>query len=216
VVSRRSDASPTARVLILLRTLACHPEARASRRHYALTSRPARRSLANEQVGGPRTVEPVRLGGCCDPHYEARPCQLADLVFSHPGCPDGAIPDLGAGRRSEHVPRSPSGLDRVETVLRAHYRTTWPGTSDPAGRTIPRPDGSWPGSTRCGLSPIKPNELAARRCRQARPVGSRYHTQAWLSYGPLRPGLPANARCSHCTRLIEHADPGCELATTGG
>jgi hypothetical protein len=119
VVSRRSDASPTARVLILLRTSACHPEARASRRQYALTSRPARRSLANEQVGGPRTAEPVRLGGCCDPHYEARPCQLADLVFSHPGCADGAIPDLGAGRRSEHVRRSPSGLDRVETVLRA-------------------------------------------------------------------------------------------------
>jgi hypothetical protein len=109
---------PTARVLILLRMSACHPGARASQRQYALTSRPARRSLANEQAG--RRTSSSR--DCCDPHREAWPCQLADLVFSHPGCPDGAIPDLGAGRRSEHVPRSPGGLDQVETVLRALYQ----------------------------------------------------------------------------------------------
>jgi hypothetical protein len=199
VVSRRSDASPTARVLILLRTSACRPEARASRRQYASTSRPARRSLATEQVGGPRTAEPVRLGVAAI--LTTRPGPASSLTW----CLVILVAPTGRSRTS--VPGAvpsmfrdhPAGLTGSRPYSAPTTRTTWPGTSDPAGRTIPGPDGSWPGCTRCGLSPIKPNELAARRYRQARPVGSRCHTQAWLSYGPLRPGLLANARAAATT-----------------
>jgi hypothetical protein len=155
--------------------------------------------------------------GCCDPHYEARPCQLADLVFSHPGCPDGAIPDLGAGRRSEHVPRSPSGLDRVETVVRAHYPDYLAGHIRPCWPNHPKArwELAW-------LYQVWSVAYQAERTRRETlqtgttggfPVSYTGLAQLWTV--AARPTCEC-ARCSHYTRLIEHADPGCELATTGG
>ena len=119
----------------------------------------------------------------------------------------GTVPRMFGDHPAGLTGSRPYSAPHYPDYLAGHIRPCWPN----------HPEARWELAWlhQCGLSPIKPNELAARRCRQARPVGSRCHTQAWLSYGPLRPGLPANARCSHYTRLIEHADPGCELATTG-
>jgi|GEM_PF-4363846 len=95
----------------------------------------------------------------------------------------GTVPSMFGDHPAGLTGSRPYSAPHYPDYLAGHIRPCWPN----------HPEARWELAWlhQCGLSPIKPNELAARRCRQARPVGSRCHTQAWLSYGPLRPGLPA-------------------------